>query len=225
MLQRNNLSLTYLDLAPANPEHAPLLIMLHGYGSNEKDLIQIASSLPHEFHYISARAPQTMDFGMYGWFPLEFTQSGIIVDYNAAKHALEQFVKFIGELIEKHRPAGNKVFLMGFSQGAVMSYLTAFHAPELLHGVIALSGQLPEKTVPTETLKPAVRKLPFLVMHGLYDDILPIAKGRAAHEWLQEHVEDLTYREYPVAHQISDNGIELIRTWLEEKKPVSENKA
>jgi len=219
MLQRNNLSLTYLELSPAKPENAPLLIMLHGYGSNEKDLIQIAPALPSGFRYISARAPQTMDYGMYGWFPLEFTPNGITVDYSAAELAHQQFIDFTGELIREYRPAGNKVFLMGFSQGAVMSYLTAFNAPELLHGVIALSGQLPEKSLPTETAKPALKRLPFLVMHGIYDDILPIIKGRTADEWLQQNVDDLTYREYPVAHQISDSGIELIRTWLEEKRP------
>lgn len=224
MLQRNNLSLTYLDLEPAKPEHAPLLIMLHGYGSNEKDLIQIAPALKPEFRYISARAPQTMDFGMYGWFPLEFTQQGINVDYNAAQKALEQFIYFTEELIRIHKPAGNKVFLMGFSQGAVMSYLTAFNAPELLHGVIALSGQLPEKTLPNDANKSLLRNLPFLVMHGLYDDILPIAKGRTAHEWLKLNVDDVTYREYPVAHQISDSGIELIRSWLQEKLPEPRSK-
>ena len=160
-----------------------------------------------------------MDFGMYGWFPLEFTPGGITVDYKAAQHALQHFIYYTSELIREYRPAGNKVFLMGFSQGAVMSYLTAFNAPELLHGVIALSGQLPEKSLPIVPAQALLRKLPFLVMHGLYDDILPIAKGRSADEWLKQNVDDLTYREYPVAHQISDSGIELIRSWLKEKMP------
>ncbi len=222
MLQRNNLSLTYLDLAPAKPENAPIVIMLHGYGSNEKDLIQIAPALRPEFRYISARAPQTMDFGMYGWFPIDFTHSGITVDYSAAKTALELLIKFTGEIIEEYRPRGNKVFLMGFSQGAVMSYLMAFNAPELLHGVIALSGQLPESSQPLETAKQILRKLPFLVMHGIHDDILPIAKGRAADAWLRHNVDDLTYREYPIAHQISDSGIVLISSWLAEKLPESD---
>ncbi len=222
MLQRNNLSLTYLDLAPATPENAPLVIMLHGYGSNEKDLIQIAPALRPEFRYISARAPQTMDFGMYGWFPIDFTHSGITVDYSAAKKALELLIKFTGEIIRECRPRGNKVFLMGFSQGAVMSYLMAFNAPELLHGVIALSGQLPETSQPLETAKNTLRKLPFLVMHGIHDDILPIAKGRAADAWLQQNVDDLTYREYPIAHQISDSGIVLISSWLKEKMPEAD---
>jgi phospholipase/carboxylesterase len=198
--------------------------MLHGYGSNEKDLIQLTPALPPEFRYISPRAPRELDLGMFGWFPIEFTQNGINVDYAAADQALQQLLGFVRELIQQYQPAGNRVFLMGFSQGTVMSYLTAFHAPELLHGVIALSGQLPEKTLPTTSAVPSLRQLPFLVMHGIYDDILPIAKGRAAHEWLEQHVEDLTYREYPVAHQISDSGITLIRSWLEERAPGSGGK-
>ena len=163
-----------------------------------------------------------MDFGMYGWFPIDFTHSGITVDYSAAKKALEQLINFTVEIIREYRPRGNKVFLMGFSQGAVMSYLMAFNAPELLHGVIALSGQLPETSLPLETAKAAMRKLPFLVMHGIHDDVLPVAKGRAANEWLQKNVDDLTYLEYPIAHQISDSGIVLISSWLEEKIPESD---
>ena len=222
MIQRRHLSLTYLELEPAKPENAPLMIMLHGYGSNEKDLIQLAPSLRPEFRYISARAPQEMDFGMFGWFPLEFTPTGIRVDHGEAGRAVEQLIGFIKEIIAEYRPAGNKVFLMGFSQGTVMSYLTAFHAPELLHGVIACSGQLPEKTVPNDALKPALRKLPFLVMHGSFDDVLPIAKGLASKAWLEEHVEDFTWREYPIAHQIADSGIELMCSWLEERLPLPE---
>ena len=160
--------------------------------------------------------------GMFGWFPLEFTPTGIRVDHGEAGRAVEQLIGFIKEIIAEYRPAGNKVFLMGFSQGTVMSYLTAFHAPELLHGVIACSGQLPEKTVPNDALKPALKKLPFLVMHGSFDDVLPIAKGLASKAWLEEHVEDFTWREYPIAHQIADSGIELMCSWLEERLPLPE---
>ncbi len=224
MLQRRHLSLAYLELAPAKPENAPLIIMLHGYGSNEKDLIQLAPSLRPEFRYISARAPEEMDFGMFAWFPLEFTPTGIRVDHGEAQRAVEQLIGFIREIIAEYQPLGNKVFLMGFSQGTVMSYLTAFLAPELLHGVIACSGQLPEKTVPHDTLKPVLKRLPFLVMHGSFDDVLPIAKGLAAKAWLEEHVEDLTWRQYPIAHQISDSGVELMRTWLEKRLPQAPQK-
>jgi phospholipase/carboxylesterase len=215
MLQRRHLSLTFLDLAPAAPEHAPIMILLHGYGSNEKDLIQLAPMLHGGMRYISVRAPHTLDAGMFGWFPISFNPTGITVDYTAAEEARLQFISFVKEIIAEYQPAGNKVFLMGFSQGSVMSYMTAFSEPELLHGVIACSGQLPQKLLPNENL--SLRKIPFLVLHGIYDDILPIAKGRAANEFLQQRVDDLTYREYPIAHEIADEGVELIHSWLEKR--------
>ena len=222
MLQRRHLSLTFLDLAPSAPDNAPLMILLHGYGSNEKDLIQLAPMLHGGLRYISVRAPHTLDAGMYGWFPLSFTPTGIAVDYSAAEEARLQFISFVKDIIAEYQPAGNKVFLMGFSQGAVMSYMTAFSEPELLHGVIACSGQLPE-TRPRD--EHSISNLPFLVLHGLYDDILPIEKGRASNEWLQQHVDDLTYSEYPIAHQIADKGIELIHSWLEKRVPRSSEKS
>ena len=219
MLQRKHLSLTHLDLAPPEPENAPTIIMLHGYGSNEKDLIQLAPLLNRSFRYVSARAPHTLDFGMFGWFPIEFTANGITVDQEAAGAARTLLITFIEEIIAEYHPRGNRVFLMGFSQGSVMSYLTAFEKPDLLHGVIACSGQLPEKTLPEPaSLSTAFCRLPFLVLHGIHDEVLPISKGRASNEWLRQHVQDLTYREYPVAHQISESGIELIKNWLEARK-------
>ena len=100
-----------------------------------------------------------------------------------------------------------------------MSYMTAFTRPDLLHGVIALSGQLPESAMPEISSPELLKTIPFLVLHGIYDDILPIEKGRAARLWLEQHTLDLTYHEYPVAHQISGVGVTTIRTWLTEHLP------
>ncbi|ABB23205.1 alpha/beta hydrolase [Pelodictyon luteolum] len=217
MLKRQHRSLTTLELDPRGPEPAPLVIMLHGYGSNEKDLIQLAPDLPATCRYVSPRAPVMLDMEMFGWFPIEFTPTGITVDYAAAALALDRFIAFTGELIETFSPAGGKVFLMGFSQGAVMSYLTAFTRPDLLHGVIALSGQLPESSMPEGGGPEGLRALPFLVMHGIYDDVLPIEKGRASEHWLKDRVDDISYHEYPVAHQISGEGVAAIRSWIEKR--------
>lgn len=217
MLQRKQLALTYLDSAPSQPENAPMLVMLHGYGSNEKDLIQLAPLLGSSLHFISVRAPLTLDFGMFGWFPLEFTANGITGDQEAAEAARAQLTRFITELITSYKPKGNKVFLMGFSQGTVMSYATAFIKPDLLHGVIACSGQLPEQLFPDTAVEPLLKQLPFLVMHGVYDEVLPIEKGRSANTWFREKVLDLTYREYPVAHEISPAALHLTARWLKER--------
>ena len=218
MLTRHHHDLTYLEYAtPTLGNNAPLLVMLHGYGSNEKDLISLAPMLPDGLRIVSVRAPLTLAPEMNAWFSLEFLADGIRVDEAEARAACERFLLFLRDLILRYQPVRGKVFIMGFSQVSVMSYITDFLEPDLLHGVIACSGQLPEKNMPSESAFPLLRTIPFVVLHGIYDDILPIEKGRHAHEWLQQQVDDLIYREYPIAHQIADDGIALISSWLTER--------
>jgi len=219
MFQRQQRSLTSLELSPEKESKSHLIVMLHGYGSNEKDLIQLAPELLPECRYTSPRAPLQLDHEMYGWFPIGFTPTGLSVDPDAVKEALKQCITYLEEVIVSFRPPEGKVFLLGFSQGAIMSYMTAFTRPDLLHGVIALSGQLPESAMPEISSPELLKTIPFLVLHGIYDDILPIEKGRAARLWLEQHTLDLTYHEYPVAHQISGVGVTTIRTWLTEHLP------
>lgn len=217
MLERRHDTLTYLDYASEATEGAPLLVMLHGYGSNEKDLISLAPALDRRLRVLSLQAPIQMGYEMYGWFPIEFTPCGIAVDREAAGRARDLLQKFLRETISTLRPSGGKVFLMGFSQGAVMNYLTAIGAPELLHGVIALSGQLPDPLPEPETIPNALKELPFLVVHGLYDDVLPIEKGREADQWLRKSVSDFTYREYPMGHEIDADALSQIASWLRQQ--------
>ncbi|NTW52584.1 MAG: phospholipase [Chlorobiaceae bacterium] len=217
MLARKQNIFTYLEYGAGRDEQSPLLVLLHGFGSNEEDLIGLAPALDSRLRIISVRAPLKLGEEMYGWFPIEFTPYGITVDHDSAGRALGQLMAFLREIISSYRPQGGKVFLMGFSQGAVMNYLTAFNAPELLHGVIALSGRMPDSR-PEECEMPlGLESLPFLVVHGLYDDVLPIANGRDAGQWLKENLSDVTYREYPMAHQINDDALNLVASWLRER--------
>ena len=214
MLQRKQFSLTCLDIPSPETGAGDLLVMLHGYGSNEKDLIQLAPWLDRDLHFISARAPVQIDDDMYGWFPIAFTPEGITVDREAALRAREALSGFLRQLVAEYRPPEDRVWLMGFSQGAVMSYLTALAEPSLLHGVIALSGQFPDPAMQETPDPEALRDTPFLIVHGLYDNVLPVSNGRKADRWLTGRIDDLTYREYPMGHEISPDAIGLVNNWL-----------
>ena len=214
MLQRKQSTLTYLDMSPQSGQNSDILVMLHGYGSNEKDLIQLAPLLDENLRFISPRAPLQLAPEMYGWFPVEFTHEGITVDRDAARRAKETLLEFLHNIIGEYKIPDGKIRLMGFSQGAVMSYLTALAEPSLFHGVIALSGQLPKPSSLVNTRPDVFRNIPFLVVHGSYDDVLPVANGRRSESWLKEHVDKLEYREYPMGHEINAEAIEMVRDWL-----------
>ncbi|MBN1927928.1 MAG: phospholipase [Chlorobiaceae bacterium] len=217
MFTRNKDAFTWLDYNRRSDEKSPLLVMLHGWGSNEKDLISLANYLDPRLRVVSVRAPLALAPEMYGWFPIDFTPNGITVDREAARQVADKLAAFLENLIEKLQPTGGKTFLMGFSQGTVMSYFTAFRNPALLHGVLALSGQLPDARPEADALPTGLAEVPFLVQHGLFDDVLPIDRGRQADAWLRDKISDYTYREYPMAHQIDQESLDFMASWLSER--------
>ncbi len=215
MIQRKQSVLTYLHMLPQPAgSNGDILVMLHGYGSNEKDLIQLAPFIDGTLQCISPRAPIELSPEMHGWFPIEFTDEGITVDRSAAITAAATLLDFIQHIIEEYEARGSKIWLMGFSQGAVMSYLAALAEPSLFHGVMAMSGQFPESSPLINRQPDAFRSIPFLVVHGLYDDVLPVANGRTSEAWLKNHVDSLTYREFSMGHEINNEALELLREWF-----------
>jgi len=178
--------------------------MLHGYGANEYDLIGMADALDSRFTVISVRAPLSLGNGSYAWFPLAFTDEGIkVLDTKAAIQSRALILKFLDEVIAHYPINPKQIVLMGFSQGSSMAYSIALTEPHRLMGMVAMSGRLPDerllKLAPAEHLK----NFPIFVSHGLYDEILPIHNGRESERRLRELQFNVTYKEYPMAHQVS----------------------
>ncbi|MBS1790910.1 MAG: alpha/beta fold hydrolase [Acidobacteria bacterium] len=193
----------------------PLLLLLHGYGANEDDLFSLAPYLDERFFIVSARAPIALR-GMSGhaWFNLAFTPQGISVDpteVEAARHTLH---KFIGELVETYELDGNAVYLMGFSQGAMMSLAVALTYPGTAAAVVAMSGRLMPHTLQQIPDKDALIGLPVFVVHGTRDGVIPISHGRETSRMLSELPIDLSYKEYDMGHEVSAESLEDIVDWL-----------
>lgn len=189
--------------------------MLHGYGANEYDLIGLADALDPRFTIISARAPISLGNGGYAWFPIAFTDDGIkVLDVKSAIESRALILKFLDEIIAHYRIDAKRAFLMGFSQGSAMAYSIALTEPRRLAGMVAMSGRLPDERLlqlaPAEQLK----NFPIFVSHGLYDEILPIQNGRDSQTRLRQLDVNLTYKEYPMGHQVSAECLSDISRWL-----------
>ncbi len=132
------------------------MLLLHGVGSHEGDLLGLAPHLDGRFFVVSARAPITLGPGSYAWFHVEFTPAGPVINPQEAESSRLALLRVIGELVEAYALDPKRVFLAGFSQGAIMSLSVALTAPDKVAGVVAMSGRiLPEvllKMAPPEAL-------------------------------------------------------------------------
>jgi phospholipase/carboxylesterase len=194
----------------ANP---PLLILLHGLGADEHDLMGLSRELDPRLLIVSLRAPLEYDFGGYAWFDVRWDADGVHADAQQALNSREILLEEIEGLSHELGIEPSKLFLGGFSQGAMMSLGASIARPELFSGVILLSGRLLPEFVAGERNE-GFSRLPFLVQHGIQDQVLPIEGARDIRSFLQSQGCPLTYHEYPMAHEINYESLVELRDWL-----------
>ncbi len=215
-----NLSLEYLVRAPKTKiENPPLLIMLHGYGSNEKDLFSFADELPNDLLVISAKAPLSLGFGSYAWYTIHFDSSDVskFSDIPEAKEALSKIDQFIDEIIEKYKVNTNNVFLFGFSQGTILSTAYALNYPDKVNHVIALSGYVNPELLAKGFEEQDFSNLDFFVSHGSVDQVIPVEWARKTPAFLNNLSIKNTYQEYQVGHGVAPQNFHDLNTWITER--------
>lgn len=214
----NTLPLVHLVRQPIIEASAPpLLLLLHGVGSNEHDLYGLAQFLDKRFLIISVRAPNTLGPGSYAWFEVEFTPQGPVINPEQAEASRETLITFLQEAITVYGADAKRVYLMGFSQGAIMSASVALTRPELVVGAVLMSGRILPEIQPLIASREELSGFPFLVVHGTADMVLPIFNGRASRELLSSLPVELTYHEYPMGHEVSQESLRDVTTWLSDQ--------
>lgn len=213
------LSLEYIIRHPKKPsDNPPLLLLLHGYGSNEQDLFSFASELPDELLIISARAPMSLGLGSYSWYTIHFdATNGKFSDIDEAKIARDKIAKFIDEIIETYSVNKNKVFLLGFSQGTILSYSVALNYPEKINYIVALSGYINQELLPSELNKNDYKNLDFYISHGSVDQVIPVDWAKQAPEFLNKLEIKNSYQEYGVGHGVAPQNFYDFKKWIEER--------
>ena len=213
------LSLEYLIRYPKTPTKNPnLLVLLHGYGSNEEDLFSFASELPDELLIVSARAPLTIGYGSYSWYTIHFdTTNGKFSDTDEAIEARDKIAFFIDELTEKYSVNKENIFLLGFSQGAILSYSVALNYPEKIKNVIALSGYINQDLLPENLEQNKYSSLDFFISHGSVDQVIPVEWAQNASPFLDNLKIKNSYQEYMVGHGVAPQNFYDFKKWIEER--------
>lgn len=210
------LSLEYLIKEPKiKLDKNPLLLLIHGYGSNEEDLFSFAAELPPEYYIVSARAPYNMQYGSYAWYAINFdADQNKFSDNDQARTSRDLIAKFIDELVANYTIDASNVTLIGFSQGTILSYAVALSHPEKVQRVVAMSGYINQEIIEENYLKNLFSNLKIFTSHGTVDQVIPVEWGRKAKPFLENLGIETTYKEYPIGHGVSPQNFHDFKNWI-----------
>ena len=193
----------------AEGQRWPAVVLVHGWLGNENVMSIFERTLPPEVVAVSPRAPLPMDDDSFGWYSRDEDPA----TFAAGLEALRAFVRGVPEAYPVD-PA--KVLLMGFSQGAAMSYALLLSDPPLVAGVAGMAGFLPEPAEPWATPGKLAGK-PVFMAHGTKDETVPIAQAQRAAELLRKAGAEVAFHEYEVGHKMNAEGMRVLKAWLAEK--------
>jgi phospholipase/carboxylesterase len=200
---------------PARTEPHGLLVLHHGRGSDEQDLIGLAPVLDPEerLHVVAPRAPLRVP-GSPGYHWYLVPRVGY-PDPDSFRAAERELAALHDELWERTGLGPDRTVLGGFSMGTVMSYALGLGgdrpAPA---GILALSGFVPtvEGWQPSLEDRQGTR---VLIAHGRQDMVIPVSFARRAHELLEAAGFTVDYRESDAAHHVDPGDVPRVTAWLE----------
>jgi phospholipase/carboxylesterase len=198
-------------------ENAPLVIMLHGYGSNEEDLFSFAEDLPDELFIISVRAPYPLPPYGNAWYAIHWDGStnGKFSDDDQAVISREKIVQFLDEVTEKYPVDPNNVTLVGFSQGCILSFAVALSYPQKIKNVIGLSGYINKGILKQGYEKNDFSNLSVYSSHGTVDQVIPVEWARKTKPFLDSLSIENVFSEFPVGHGVAPQNFMELKQWLE----------
>lgn len=193
-----------------------LLILHHGRGSDELDMLGLGEALDplRRLHLVAPRAPLALP-GQPGWHWYIVPRVGY-PDPASFAASVEELAALHDELWQRTAIAPRRTVIGGFSQGSVMSYALALHPERQAPGaLLALSGFIP--TVPGWQAELADRpQLRAFIAHGRADPVISVELGRAAQAALSAGGLEVDYRESAGGHEIDRGTLEAASAWLAE---------
>ena len=192
--------------APGKP---PMLVLLHGFGANEQDLLPMAARLDGRLAVASIRGPYQIRPGSYAW-----------VNGNTADeldNARRMVIECIDQAADSMGADRGRVYLAGFSQGAMLTLAVALTEPEKIAGAAVLSGRLVAAVRDNHAALERLRGFPILVTHGTDDQQIPIRSAHDIRQALKPMGMSVDYHEFESGHYISDFNVSVLNQWLQRR--------
>jgi len=216
-MKKQTLSLEHnIRVAEPLTEKSPVIIMLHGFGSDENDLFSFATELPEKYTIISLKAPIPMQPYGNAWYNIYFDDTkGKFSDDEQAIASRDLVVKCIDEIISKYQVSEKNVTLLGFSQGTILSFAVALSYPEKVQRVVGLSGYVNEAILKEGYEKNDFSNLKIYTSHGSVDQVIPVSWAQKTKPFLDNLNIPCTYSEFPVGHGVAPQNFYELKDWLE----------
>lgn len=191
----------------------PAIILLHGYGSNVDDLFSFADHLPNYYTVISLEAPLDTPFGGKAWYSINFdaTQDKWS-DLEEAKKSLDAIVKHQEYFVGEYNLYPKDFTLMGFSQGAILSWSILLDYPDKFRRAVCMSGYINKQLV----VKPLeeYRNILAYASHGVHDPTIPYSWAESSINELKSNNPKLNFNSYPDGHNVSAENFRELLQWL-----------
>ncbi len=200
----------------ANRDASPVLVLLHGMGGDKTDLMSLGSMLEAQFGVLSVRAPIIMPEGGHSWYNVRFAP-GPVIDLEQAEASRLMMIDFLNDALQRYKLEPDGVFLVGFSQGAIIAAGVALTRPDLVAGLVMMSGRILSPVKTQVASRAALERLNVLVAHGRDDQRLPVFHAHETRDWLEELGVNLSYQEYAGGHEIVANEYRDVARWLLER--------
>jgi phospholipase/carboxylesterase len=212
-----NIKLYYDVYKPVRGD-APLLIALHGYGANKKQMMREAKQMAQEsfaivslqgFHQHIKEPKEPggpLRFG-FGWLTNFHPEDSVAIHHQA-------LLDLIATLTNEGVAKPNQIFLLGFSQTCALNYRFAFTHPEVLRGVVGICGGIPGDWETSETYQPTQAAV--LHLAGMRDEFYPPSRVADYEERLRLRAPNVGFKSYDAEHEIVASMRDDVRAWLVE---------
>ena len=189
-----------------------ILVLMHGWMGDENSMWVLVRNLSPEIAILSPRGPFPVPEGGYSWREIKPGTWGnaSVEDLEPAAEAL---LAFVDEWADSAGVEGNQFDLMGFSQGAAMSYTLALLYPQRVRRLAALSGFIPEGGEALLTRQRLSGK-PVFVSHGRQDDLIPVEQARKAVTQLEKADAMVTYCESDAGHKVGKDCLKEMEVFF-----------
>lgn len=194
--------------------NSPLLILLHGYASNENDLFSFNSQIPDNWIVVSVRAPYKLNEGSYRWYDVKMVNQKITINTEEEEKSRNKLLNLIENITKKHKVNTRKIIVAGFSQGASMALAVGLTAPDKIAGVGVFSGRFMNEIKPFINPSIFFKSQKCFIAHGNNDAMLPIKYAFENQQELQSLGISVTFSEDAGAHSISSMQFDKFLQWL-----------